>query len=142
MKLTQTAEYALRVMAIIASLEPGKPVRAIDLTDKTGIPPHYLSKIMRRLVAAGLLKSQKGRGGGFVLARPLSEIFFSDILKAVNYNTEAAVCVFGWEECSEENPCPLHFFWRDVKNYFSQWAEKHTLKEVKEVLPQISSQQA
>ncbi len=133
MKLTQTAEYALRIMATIAAMEPGQPVRAVDLTDKTGIPPHYLSKILRRLVSAGLLKSQKGRGGGFVLARPLSQIFFSDILQAVNYTTEADVCVFGWDECSEENPCPLHFFWRDIKHYFSNWAEGHTLQEVKEV---------
>ncbi len=136
MRLTQTAEYALRVMALLAANPPDKPVRAKDLSEETGIPLHYLSKIMRRLVAAGLLNSQKGHGGGFILARPLSEIYFSDVLKAVNYDTEPAVCVFGWEECSEDKPCPLHFFWRDLKEYFSQWAEQHTLEEVKRYLLQ------
>ncbi len=134
MKLTQTAEYALRVMAILATLPRNQPVRARDLSEETGIPLHYLSKIMRRLVAAGLLHSRKGHGGGFVLARPLSDIYFSDVLKAVDYDTEPSTCVFGWEECSEDQPCPLHFFWRDLKDYFSKWAEQHTLEEVKQFL--------
>lgn len=132
MRLTQTAEYALRVMAQMATLRDNRPVRAQDLSQMTGIPLHYLSKILRRLVSAGLLNSQKGHGGGFVFARPVSRIYFSDILNAVNYEIEPSQCVFGWGECNRNNPCPLHFFWSDLKDYFSQWAEQHTLAEVRQ----------
>jgi Rrf2 family protein len=131
MRLSQTAEYALRVLAYMATLPDNSPLRTRDIYEVTEIPPHYLSKIMRRLVTAGLLVSQKGHGGGFVFAKPLKEIRFLDILTAVDYEVEPNKCFFGWGECSGENPCPLHTFWSELKDNFVEWAETHTLKDVK-----------
>ena len=54
MLLPQTAEYALRAMAWLATIPQDEPVRARDLSQATGIPPHYLSKVLRRLVLADL----------------------------------------------------------------------------------------
>jgi len=68
MLLSQTAEYALRAMAWLATVSGDEPVRAVDLSSATGIPTHYLSKVLRRLVLANLLESQKGQGGGFSLS--------------------------------------------------------------------------
>ena len=130
MILPQTAEYALRVLAFMATREEDAPFRARDLYPDTGIPLYYLSKIMRRLVEGGLLSSQKGHGGGFEFARPLSKISFSDVLTAVGYETQAGSCVFGWSECNEKDPCPLHPFWSDIKNNFLNWAETYTLADV------------
>jgi DNA-binding IscR family transcriptional regulator len=53
MRLSQTAEYALRVLAYMATLPDNSPLRTRDIYEVTGIPPYYLSKIMRRLVTAG-----------------------------------------------------------------------------------------
>jgi Rrf2 family protein len=131
MRLSQTAEYALRVLAYMATSTVNSPLRTRDLYEVTEIPPHYLSKIMRRLVTAGLLASQKGHGGGFVFAKPLKEIRFLDILTAVDYEVEPNKCFFGWGECSGENPCPLHTFWSELQNNFVEWAETHTLKDIK-----------
>ena len=70
-------------MSAIATLPEGTKIRATDLGSGTGIPAPYLSKILPRLVLAGLLDSQKGQGGGFSLSRPAAEIPFIDILNAV-----------------------------------------------------------
>lgn len=137
MRVTQTAEYALRVLAHMATLGETRPVRAKDLSKETGIPLHYLSKILRRLVSRGLLRSQKGHGGGFVFARPLHQIRFSDIFDAVDYEIEPSRCVFGWDECGEANPCPLHGFWKQVKEHFADWARQYTLEDVKNNVIQI-----
>ena len=83
-------------MASLAITGSEAPVPARDLSEQTGIPAHYLSKILRRLVLAGLLASQKGQGGGFVLARPPAEIRFLDILAAVDVLPPAGRCAFGW----------------------------------------------
>ncbi len=131
MRFTQTAEYALRALTHMAITESDAPHRAADLSEATGIPIHYLSKIMRRLVSAGLLDSQKGHGGGFTFARPLSKIRFADVLEAVDYETEPSSCVFGWGECSPRNPCPLHPFWSELKDDFAEWANQHTLADVR-----------
>lgn len=129
---SQTAEYALRVLAYMATHEGGEPVRARDLSKQVDIPPSYLSKIMRRLVEAGLLESQKGHGGGFRFARPLEEIHFADVLTAVDHDVRPQGCAFGWEACDEHHPCPLHPFWKVLKDQFENWARRHTLQDVRE----------
>jgi Rrf2 family protein len=136
MLLSQTSEYALRAMSWLASAPPDVPIRARDLSEGSGIPPHYLSKVLRRLVLADLLVSQKGQGGGFVLARAPGEIRFLDILAAVDaYPTEGR-CAFGWGACNETNPCPLHETWSELNDTIRDWAATSTLADVQRVMPQ------
>ena len=132
MVLSQTAEYALRAMARLAAAPADEPVRARDLSTATGIPTHYLSKVMRRLVLAGLLVSQKGQGGGFLLSKPPDEIRFIDILTAVDAYLPSGRCAFGWGECDEANPCPLHGSWSHLNEQLQSWAEGTTLADVSE----------
>lgn len=132
MLLSQTAEYAIRAMSAIATLPPGNLVRAGDLGESTGIPSSYLSKVLRRLVLAGLLVSQKGKNGGFALSRPAGRIQFMEILSAVNAFPAEGHCAFGWGLCEELKPCPLHGPWRRLKDRVQDWANNTTLAEVAE----------
>jgi Rrf2 family protein len=135
MQLTQTAEYALRAMAHLSLLPPGEGARAKDLAEASGIPMAYVSKLLRKLVVAGLLESQKGHGGGFVLARPAAEIRFVEVLRAVDYPIEPNHCAFGWGQCNVREPCPLHGTWSQLKEAFSRWAERTTLADVQRGVP-------
>ena len=137
MLLSQTAEYALRAMAWLATREEGSAMRATDLSDATDIPSHYLSKIMRRMVVSGLLTSRKGHGGGFCLAKPKNEIRYIDILSAVDSAPVESQCAFGWGVCDTVNPCPLHPTWSRVSDHFYQWATDCTLADVSELDPLI-----
>ena len=130
MILSQTAEYAMRAMTAIATSREECPCRTRDISTSVGIPMHYLSKIMRKLVEAGLLVSQKGHGGGFVLARPADQIRFIEILKAAEFEVEPKACVFGWGRCDAFHPCPLHPIWAKLKSSFVEWAETYTLADV------------
>jgi len=130
MLLSQTAEYALRAMAWLATAPAGKPVRAVDLSRNTGIPTHYLSKVLRRLVLAGLLKSQKGQGGGFSLSRAPRDIAFSDILSAVDAFPTQGRCAFGWGQCETADPCPLHDSWTRLNDRIRNWASGTNLEEI------------
>jgi Rrf2 family iron-sulfur cluster assembly transcriptional regulator len=132
MLLSQTAEYALRAMAWLSLQSRSEPQRARDLSAATQIPLHYLSKILRRLVLAGLLTSQKGQGGGFLLAREPEAIRFQDILTAVDALPDEDTCAFGWGTCGEENPCPLHGAWSEIKQAMQDWAQNTTLDSVTE----------
>ena len=135
MLLSQTAEYALRAMAWVATMPNGQPVRAVDLSGSTGIPTHYLSKVLRRLVLANLLESQKGQGGGFSLSRPPSEIAFIDILSAIDaYPTEGR-CAFGWGQCDATDPCPLHDSWSRLNDQIHDWASGTSLEEIANFTP-------
>ena len=129
MLLSQTAEYALRAMTWLATQSPETPVRARDLSEGTGIPLHYLSKILRRLVLANLLVSQKGQGGGFALAREPEAIRFEDILAAVDAYPKSGRCAFGWGACNENDPCPLHDPWSHLNDALHHWATTTTLAD-------------
>ncbi|MCC6807459.1 MAG: Rrf2 family transcriptional regulator [Deltaproteobacteria bacterium] len=130
MFLPQTAEYGLRAMAQMASRGAGVSVRTKDLAEQTQIPAHYLSKIMRRLVAAGVLESEKGHGGGFRFARPLHRIRFADVLEACGFEIEPNRCAFGLGQCNLKNPCLLHPSFSELNGAIRQWAAKTTLQDV------------
>jgi Rrf2 family iron-sulfur cluster assembly transcriptional regulator len=127
--LSQTAEYSLRAMASIAAT-PDQAKTAIEIAERTGIPVHYLSKVLRRLVSAGLLVSQKGHGGGFTLARASGRIRFSDVLEAVDSIPARNRCAFGWGACDSRQPCPLHPAWSRLDAAFREWADRTTLADV------------
>jgi len=130
MFVSQTAEYAIRAMSAIATLPEGIKIRATDLGGATEIPAPYLSKILRRLVVAELLVSQKGQGGGFSLARPAAEIPFIDILNAVDAFPTDGRCAFGWGNCDQLSPCPLHGAWSRLSHQLRDWANDTNLAEV------------
>jgi Rrf2 family protein len=125
--LSRTAEYALRAVSLLAAQPPDSPLRARDLSRETDIPAHYLAKILRRLVVSGILTSQRGQGGGFVLARPPEAVRFLDVLAAVGAEPDPGRCAFGWGACDASAPCPLHTAWRPIGEAFLQWAATTTL---------------
>ncbi|WP_373045964.1 RrF2 family transcriptional regulator [Vulgatibacter sp.] len=142
MLFNQTAEYALRAMAHLALLPEGTSVRARDLSAATGIPPDYVSKVLRRMVREGLLLSQKGHGGGFRLARPPAAIRFADVLAALDEGLDPERCAFGWGACGGHAPCPLHNAFSKLKAAVNTWASETTLADVGDgtvQLPQVSA---
>ncbi len=135
MLLSQTAEYALRAMAWLAMTPESKPVRAADVARATGIPTYYVSTVLRRLVLADLLKSQKGQGGGFSLSRVPREISFINILSAVDAFPTQGRCAFGWGQCDATNPCPLHNSWSQLDDRIRDWAAGTSLGEIANLAP-------
>jgi Rrf2 family protein len=135
MLLSQTAEYALRAMAWLAMAPENKPVRAADLARATGIPTYYVSKVLRRLVLADLLESQKGQGGGFSLSRVPREISFINILSAVDAFPTQGRCAFGWGQCDATDPCPLHNSWSQLDDRIRDWAAGTSLGEIANLAP-------
>jgi Rrf2 family protein len=81
--LSQTSEYALRALTYLAS-EPETPRTGQAIARKTQVPPGYLAKVLQQLAKAGLVRSQRGVGGGFVLARPPGETSILAVLNAVD----------------------------------------------------------
>jgi Rrf2 family protein len=125
----------MRAMAWLATAPGGQPVRAVDLSHATGIPAHYLSKVLRRLVLANLLESQKGQGGGFTLSRAPSQIAFIDILSAVDAYPAQGRCAFGWGQCDAADPCPLHNSWTRLNGHIRDWAAGTSLEEIANFAP-------
>jgi Rrf2 family protein len=129
MYLSRPAEYALRATTYIARLNPEQRIRSTDLSREIDVPASFLSKIMRHLVAGGIVDGKKGHNGGFLLAKPPAQIRFIDVLRAVDFEPKADHCLFGLGNCDSNNPCPLHPEWSVLKDHIESWARSHTLAE-------------
>jgi Rrf2 family protein len=86
-KLSVKSDYAARaVLGLIRHLHTGNPVTVETLAQENGIPPNYLVRILLELKAHNIVRSHRGKEGGYELARPPSEITLGDIVRCVDCN--------------------------------------------------------
>lgn len=104
--LSQTVEYALRAVVYLADQAP-EPRTTEQMAEVTRVPQSYLSKVMQGLVRAGLVKSQRGIHGGFVLSRPATEMTILEVVDAVDPIQRIKTCPLGLSSHGV-NLCPLH----------------------------------
>lgn len=117
-------------MVVLAQLPADRALRAPELAHATGIPVHYLSKVMRRLVLAEMVESQRGHGGGFRLRRSARGRTLASILRAVDALPDGEGCLFGLPRCDDARPCPLHDVWSALRRQVQKWAESTRLNDV------------
>ena len=95
MRLTHLADYAVVMMTAAARRDAGARLSATELAEETGVPLPTAQKLMQRLAAAGLLTGQRGAGGGYALARPVTDISLADIVEAVEGPIAMTMCADG-----------------------------------------------
>jgi len=101
-----TLEYALRAVTFLAS-NPDEGLTAQRIAAGTQVPDDYLSKVLQQLVRGGVLTSQRGRNGGFQLARPAAEISMLAVVNAVEPIARIHTCPLGLRQHGVKL-CPLH----------------------------------
>ncbi|MGV0853366.1 Rrf2 family transcriptional regulator [Mycolicibacterium phlei] len=84
MRMSAKAEYAVRAMVQLAAAEEGALVKTEDLAKAQGIPPQFLVDILSELRTDRLVRSHRGREGGYELARPATEISVADVLRCID----------------------------------------------------------
>lgn len=92
--LSQTAEYALRAMVILARSGP-TPVSTREISDATKVPQAYLAKILQGLIRAGLVRSQRGLKGGVCLKKPANQLTILEVVNAVDPIVRITSCPLG-----------------------------------------------
>jgi Rrf2 family protein len=84
MQLTAECVHALRAVAFLAGREGNRPVASRDIARAAGITQGYGLKVLGPLADAGLLRSRKGPGGGYRLARPAADITLLEVVEAMD----------------------------------------------------------
>lgn len=103
--ISQAVEYSLRAMVCLGQNQP-TPVTVQFIAEKGQIPAPYLSKLLQGLGRAGLVKSQRGIGGGYCLAREPQAITLADVVNAVEPLQRIRTCPLGIP--GHVALCPLH----------------------------------
>lgn len=90
MRLTSKGRYAVRAILDLTFNSNGRPVRLQEISQRQKISLHYLEQLFRRLRKGSVVKSVRGPGGGYVLARTMDEISVKDVLTSVGENINPA----------------------------------------------------
>ncbi|AKF95900.1 Rrf2 family transcriptional regulator [Brevibacillus halotolerans] len=94
MRFTKATNYALHTMLALVADSPVKPIGVQQLAEAQGVSPTYLSKILTRLVKAGMIESVSGANGGYRLSRKKDDITFLDIIHAIEGTSSLFECDF------------------------------------------------
>ncbi len=133
MKVSTRGDYASRALLSLA-LHDGEsvPTSVRDVAERTGLPQPYLEQILLALKGAGLVRSKRGVGGGYVLARPPADIPLGKIVSAVDGPIQAGD--FGEPHqngaCDHEGQCVLLAVWSEVGGHIREHLDSFSLADM------------
>lgn len=128
--MSAKAEYAVRAMAYLASVPPDAVVKTDDLAKAQGIPGQFLADILSDLRADRLVRSHRGREGGYALARPADQISIADVMRCID-GPLASVRDIGLGDLPYSGPTvALTDVWRALRASMRAVLEETTLADV------------
>lgn len=132
MRITQEADYALRIVAMLASREGLADANTI--ADSAGITQRFALKILRKLVLGEIVCSQKGANGGYKLARVPEEITLKDVIELIDGEIAISKCLSSEHVCSKQgenkSACKIHLIFDAINGDIVKRLENITIASV------------
>ena len=119
MHMTKEADYAVRIVHSIA--KKGKRTDARTLSDELGVPLRFSLKILGKLTASGMLRSFKGQGGGYELARDAADITLCDVIETVDGPYALNRCLKAGHDCVHmDDDCLFRNIYADISDLITE----------------------
>lgn len=131
LNISEAASIAMHTMALLAK-DPENTKCAGAIAERIQVSENHLSKVMQRLGHAGLVKSKRGPGGGFTLARPAEEITLLEIFETIDGPIETGDCPLGMPVCTASR-CILGDMAEEITRKVKEHFEQTTLSELADV---------
>lgn len=133
MMLTKATEYAIRALVYIklqntANKRPG----VIEIAEEIEVPRPFTAKILQMLVKQDLLKSLKGRGGGFYFSDGQEKVSLLTVIKRMEGDQLFYRCGIGLKNCNDGHPCPLHEKYTEIRSSFLKLVQEETIQSLAE----------
>jgi len=131
-KLSTKGRYAVMAMVDLATQSDGKPIALADVAERQEISLSYLEQLFGRLRRNQLVKSVRGPGGGYLLARDASEIRVADVILAVDEPIKATRCTPGSPSGCQgrQQRCLTHDLWEELGNQIYLFLSSVSLQDV------------
>jgi len=131
MNVGRRVDYAVRALSYLAGQAPGTVVSRADIERKQDIPPYYLSKIMKDLVAGGLVRSHVGSKGGFTLARSPETITIREVYETVERSLVLMECLEKREEyCMYCSVCTQISVWEKAQAVLASYLSTVSIVDI------------
>lgn len=132
MKLSTKGRYGLRALIDLAKYSTDDPVSITSISDRQGISERYLEQLMGLLKKSGLVKSIRGAGGGYMLAKDLEDISVGDVLRALEGNLELVDCpgLLPEDGCKSADSCVTKYVWKRINDSINQAVDEIKLDQL------------
>ena len=132
MKLSTKGRYGLRAMIDLAIHSKEEAVSIASIAARQKISESYLEQLIPKLRKAGMIVSVRGAGGGYMLAKPASEISVGDILRALEGNLDPVDCAGlpGASGCVSSGGCVTKYVWQKINESINQTVDGMNLEEL------------
>lgn len=131
MRLTTKGRYAVTAMLDLAINADAAPTSLGDIAQRQGISLSYLEQLFARLRRAGLVRSVRGPGGGYLLAQIPAAINVSNIVDAVDESVDATRCQ-GLSDCQQGDTCLTHHLWCELSEQIRHFLDGVTLEQLRQ----------
>ncbi len=132
MRVSTRGDYAARALLSLALHTEETPTSVREIAERTALPQPYLEQILLALKGAGIVRSKRGVGGGYVLAREAAEIRLSEIVRAVDGPITAGD--FGDPHtdgaCDHEGQCVLLAIWGAAGSHMREFLDSYSLADI------------
>ena len=130
--ITREADYAIRVALYLSKEgDSDTPVSTAEMAEAMGIPYRFLRKIIRRLVLAEIITSQRGRGGGIRLARDIDDLSILEVIQSVDPKSVLLNrCLDLKGSCGREPACPVHREMKALQQELDQRLKSLTFRKL------------
>jgi Rrf2 family transcriptional regulator, cysteine metabolism repressor len=119
MKFGVGVDYSLKALLMLADRYPSaQPLRVEQIAAVQGVPENYLRRLLIDLKRGGLVLSQKGPSGGYMLARPPARITMADVVEIIEGDYTPVECLEEGSNsfCPRDSGCPMRDVWREVRD--------------------------
>lgn len=130
----RASELGIRALLFLALRPEGKLSPAHEIAEHVGTTESYMAKILQRLTHAGIVESFRGPGKGVRLAPTSVSLTLESLRMAIEGRKAEDACVLGLDECSETNPCALHYEWLPIRNSIHDLLSNTTVGQLLESL--------
>ncbi|MDF9840618.1 MULTISPECIES: RrF2 family transcriptional regulator [unclassified Paenibacillus] len=125
MKYSKATNYALHTMLFLVAASPDKPVGVQQLAERQHVSPTYLSKILTKLVKAGLIQSVSGANGGYQLKRKKDDISFLDVIHAIEGTASLFDCTL-----NHSSECLIQQVMVEAENGMEDYLQNKKISEL------------
>lgn len=132
MKISTKGRYALRLMVDLALFGQGQPVSLRDVAQRQQLSDKYLEQIVTPLVKAGLVRSVRGAGGGYLLTRRPEDYTTGEILRPLEGDLAPVECATDNQFCERSGQCVTVELWQEIHRAVSQVVDRTTLADLAE----------
>ncbi len=135
MKFGVGVDYSLKALLTLAEHYPApEPTRVEEIAESQGIPENYLRRLLIELKRGGLVASQKGPSGGYLLARHPARITMADVVEIIEGDYCPVECLeeSGAPTCPRDQPCAMRDVWREVRQTVNEILRRASLQSLAE----------